>query len=301
MKLGVTTPVLTRLPRAHATWEDDNNFDAVVRIAVAAERFGYHHLTCSEHIAIPEPVAEVRGGRYWDPLSVFGFLAARTERLRFVTHVLVLGYHHPLEIVKRYGTLDRVSNGRLILGLGVGSLREEFDLIGAEFIERGARADDALRALRASLSERLPSYSGPYYHYEGFIVDPCALQPRVPFWIGGRTYRSLRRAVELGDGWDPFGLTLEEMDAHLRRVRDTEAWADREARVAAGEVPPFEMVLTPERPLDPIGDPAATAQTVAGFETAGTTTLNLRLRHHSLEHCLEQLEALAALVRSGGR
>ena len=295
MKLGVVTPILTMVPRTHAKWEADNDFEAVVRVAEVAERCGYHHVTCSEHIGIPEPIAEVRGGRYWDPLPVFGYLSAVTERIRFVTHVLVLGYHHPLEIAKRYGTLDRISKGRLILGMGVGSLKEEFELIGAEFDDRGARGDDALRALRASLAQRLPAYSGTHYRYEGFIIDPCAVNPRVSFWIGGRTYRSLRRAVELGDGWDPFGLTLAEMDAFLQRARDTEAWAAREALVAAGDALPFETVLTPERPLDAVGAPDETAATLAAFAEAGTTTLNIRVRHHSLEHCLEQIEALAKL------
>ena len=103
--------------------------------------------------------AHRRGTRYWDPLATLGYLAARTQRIRLATNVLVLAYHHPLEIAKRYGTLDKVSNGRLILGVGVGSLKEEFDLLGAPFDDRGPRGDDALRALRASLSvarTRLP-------------------------------------------------------------------------------------------------------------------------------------------------
>ncbi len=124
-------------------------------------------------------------------------MAARTTRIRLATMTLVLGYHHPLEIVKRYGTLDHVSGGRVILGLGVGSLKEEFDLLGAPFEDRGARADDALRALRAALTTNEPSYEGEFYSFGGLTVDPCALQPHMPFWIGGRTKRSLRRAVTL--------------------------------------------------------------------------------------------------------
>src|ERR1700724_1289758 len=97
-----------------------------------------------------------RGGRYYDPLATFGYLAARTERIRLATHVLVLGYHHPLEIAKRYGTLDVVSGGRLILGVGVGSLESEFALVGADFAERGARADEALVALRNGFAQSQP-------------------------------------------------------------------------------------------------------------------------------------------------
>ena len=156
MKLGIVTPVLTLLPRAHAGWEEEGSFDDVVAIVQEADRLGYHHCTCSEHVGVPVDVAAVRGGRYYDPLSVFGALGATTSSIRFAAHVLVLGYHHPLAMAKRYGTLDVVTGGRVILGVGVGSLREEFELLGAPFAGPGRRADDAMRALRASLSQPEP-------------------------------------------------------------------------------------------------------------------------------------------------
>ena len=87
-------------------------------------------------------------------------MAARTKQIRLATMTLVLGYHHPLAIVKRYGTLDHVSGGRVILGVGVGSRKEEFDLLGAPFDDRGARADDAVRALRTALATNEPEYDG---------------------------------------------------------------------------------------------------------------------------------------------
>jgi probable F420-dependent oxidoreductase len=220
----------------------------------------------------------VRGGRYWDPLATFGYLAACTERIRFATHVLVLGYHHPLEIAKRYGTLDRISGGRLILGVGVGSLQAEFDLLGADFTNRGARADDGLRALRVALATREPSYHGEHYAFDAMVVDPHAVQARVPIWVGGRTARSLRRALELGDGWVPFGLTPEEVAELLDRIGR-----------------PDDVVLAPEPPLDPMADPDGTRRTMDRYVQAGATVLNLRLVHRSAAHCCEQLEALIAL------
>src|SRR5947199_1619163 len=169
MKLSVATPVVTMLPVAHARWEETGTIEDVARIAEAADRLGYNHLTCSEHVGVPAVDAERRGARYWDPLATFGYLAARTQNIRFTTYVLVLGYHHPLAIAKRYGTLDRVSNGRVILGVGVGSLQQEFELLGAAFDDRGRRGDDALRALRASFGRRLPEYHGEFYDFEGVL------------------------------------------------------------------------------------------------------------------------------------
>jgi probable F420-dependent oxidoreductase len=288
VKLGIVTPGVTMLPRAHARWEETATLAQIVDVVQEAERLGYHHCTCSEHVVVPVDVAAVRGGRYWDPLATFGYLAAVTETIRFATHVLVLGYHHPLAMAKRYGTLDVVSNGRLILGVGVGSLREEFAILGAPFADRGARADDAMRALRAALSTREPSYAGEYYAFSGVLVDPCAQQPSVPIWVGGRSYRSLRRAVELGDGWAPFGLGGAEIADFLARARDTEAWAAR--------TQPVEIVLQSEQPLDPSGAPHRTADEIGRLRGAGGSTLNVRVVHHSPAHYKEQLAALRTIV-----
>jgi probable F420-dependent oxidoreductase len=293
VKLGIVTPAVTRLPRAHARWEETASIEEIARIAVEAERLGYHHLTCSEHVALPTDVVDTRGATYWDPLPVFGYVAARTATIRLATHVLVLGYHHPLAIAKRYGTLDRVSGGRLILGVGVGSLREEFELLGADFEGRGGRADDAIRALRASLSQIAPAYSGEHFAYDGFVVDPCAVQPRVPIWVGGRTARSLRRAVELADGWAPFGLPRADLADMITRARNSDAWT---ARAELPDAPPFELVLQNERPFDPGAEPDRVRDAAMRLAEAGATTLNARVVHHSLGHYLEQLAALRELI-----
>lgn len=289
VNLGITTPVLSLLPGWHAPWEVDGDIDDVAHIAQTAEALGYAHLTCSEHVVIPVDVATSRGGRYWDPLATFGYLAAVTSRIRLATNVLVLGYHHPLEIAKRYGTLDQVSSGRLILGLGVGSLHEEFDLLGVAFDGRGARADDALSALRASLSSGHPRYEGPYYRYSDVVLDPCARQPSVPLWIGGRTARSLRRAVELADGWAPFSIPAGDVAAMLARAATTSAWATRTG--------PLRVVLRNGRPLDPLADPDGARRVVDRLTGAGATDLQLGFVHDSRAHYLEQLEAMTHVVR----
>jgi probable F420-dependent oxidoreductase len=288
VKLGIITPVVTRLPRAHARWEADAGIAEIARIVVEAERLGYHHVTCSEHVAVPVEIAATRGGTYWDPLAVFGYLAARTSTIRFATFVLVLGYHHPLAIVKRYGTLDEVSGGRLILGVGVGSLEEEFTLLGAEFEDRGARADDTIRALRATFGREEPEYHGDHHDYGGVLVRPAGLQAPPPIWIGGRSARSLRRAVELGDGWVPFGLVPGEVAALLEQAQATEAWGARTT--------PLDVGLQPSA-LDPAAEPSATADAIDELRSAGATTLNLRFVHHSVEHYCDQLAAMRDLVQ----
>ncbi|OBH52844.1 LLM class F420-dependent oxidoreductase [Mycobacterium sp. E2479] len=284
-KLSVATPVVTMFPGSSGEWEKTATIEDLARIAEAADRLGYHHLTCSEHIALPAAGRARRGTRYWDPLATFGYLAARTQRIRLATNVLVLGYHHPLEIAKRYGTLDQISGGRLILGVGVGSLEEEFELIGAPFDDRGPRADDALRALRASLSVDEPAYDGEFYSFGGMVVDPCAVQEHVPIWIGGRTLRSLRRAATLADGWAPFNVSLQQ-------VRD---WLGR-FDFHSG----FDIVLSAPALLDPIGKPEKTRDLLDETIAAGATIVNAAFRHTSLQHYLESLQALAELHPTTG-
>jgi probable F420-dependent oxidoreductase len=280
VKLSIASPVVSLNPGAHGRWELDATVEDLAKVAQTVDRLGYHHMTCSEHIALPAGELDRRGARYWDPLSTLGYLAAHTKQIRLATHVLVLAYHHPLEIAKRYGTLDKLSNGRLILGVGVGTLKEEFDLIGAPYDDRGPRGDDAMRALRASLSRSEPAYHGEFYDFEGMVVDPCAVQDRVPIWTGGRTLRSLRRAVALADGWTPFAVTAEQATQWLDQV-------DRPTH--------FDVVLHPVAQLNPLREPARAQEILADTVKAGATVVSVGRAHDTLAEYLEYLEAVAAL------
>ncbi len=280
MRLGITSPVVVQLPGVASAWEADGTPEDLAMIAAAADRLGFDHLTCSEHVAVPVDVAAVRGGTYWDPLATLSFLAGQTERIRLATQVLVLGYHHPLEIVKRYGTLDRLSGGRVVLGLGVGTLEEEFNLLGAEFGGRGARADESLAAIRSAWGVEVPQHEGAAYSYSDLMVSPTAVSAQVPLWIGGRTPRSLRRAVELGTGWVPFGLAPDAMAEMLAKAPVPEN---------------FEIVLAPGRPLDPMGEEEKAQRAILRLRDAGATVVSATVSARSATHYVEQLEALAAI------
>jgi probable F420-dependent oxidoreductase len=289
-RFGVSTPLVVVNPVSGNAWEEASTFKDAAAVTAAADRLGYDHVSCAEHIGVPSSEAPRRGVRYYDPLATFGYFSAITEQIRFATAVLVLGYHHPLEIAKRYGTLDVVSGGRLILGLGVGSLKEEFALLGlggVEFTERGPRGDDALRALRACLGQRLPTYHGRYYDFSGLIIEPCAVQQHIPFWIGGRSERSLRRAMALGDGWMPFGLTVNEMGAMIARAKESPFWGERER--------PLEFVLPTPFRVDPLGEPQKTVDILNSLFAAGASKVTLSFKTTSADHFIEQLETLATM------
>ena len=286
LRFGIVTPVVTLFGR-EASWEENAGPAELREIALAADRLGFAHLTCSEHVGIPTDIAPQRGSRYYDPLATFGFLAAITTRVRFLTNVVVLPYHHPLAIAKRYGTLDVLCEGRLMLGVGVGSLEPEFELLGAPFGERGDRYTDALRALRAAFGKRQPRYRGDHYAFSDFIVDPCGVQQHVPIWLGGRTPRSLRRALAAGDGWMPFSLGVPEVGALLERARAWPEWSQREGG--------FDVALPPDGASDVTcpGGVDAMREAVARSVQAGATVIQLSLASESLPHYLDQL----AIVR----
>jgi alkanesulfonate monooxygenase SsuD/methylene tetrahydromethanopterin reductase-like flavin-dependent oxidoreductase (luciferase family) len=183
MRIGLSTPMVMQLPGISSAWERDGEVADLAQIARTADELGFDHLTCAEHTVVPLAQSEGRGLTYWDPLSTLGFLAALTDRIRLATSVIVLAYHHPLEIAKRYGTLDRLSGGRLVLGVGVGSLAEEFEMLGATFDGRGERADDAIAAIRSSISTTRPAYLLPVRRRcTGAVRGPT---PRPD--LGGRT------------------------------------------------------------------------------------------------------------------
>lgn len=277
--VGLVTPVLTAVPGMHGDWETTADVASLVDVVKCADRLGFDFVTCSEHVAVPVDVARTRGGTYWDPLATLSYLACATTRIRLLPYVLVLGYSHPLAIAKRYGTLDRLSGGRVTLGLGVGSLEEEFALLGVPFSDRGARADDALRALRAAMSTPTPAYTGDHYSFDGLVVEPHAVQPHVPFWVGGQGERSLRRAVELADGWAPFGMRPDDAASLLARVEVSED---------------FDVVL-PVGPLDPMGAPESAARRIGRAQEAGATRVAASVLGTSPGHYADQLHALAEL------
>jgi probable F420-dependent oxidoreductase len=281
-RFGIGTPVVT-LSGTRPAWEHTAGVEEVATIARAADRLGYHHMTIGDHVAVPPGLP--RGEQFWDGIATFSYLAAITARIRFFPHVLVVPLYHPLEIIKRYGMVDMLSGGRLILGLGVGNLEEEFIALGRPFEGRGERSDDAIRAIRACMGRREVSYHGSHYSFDGLVVQPHAVQPHVPIWIGGHSKRALRRAVELADGWvpPPVGFKGPTPD-ELRAILETY------------DLPPdFTIVATPGEALNPVTEPDRTVEIISALADTGASAMNLRFVNSSLEEYLEQLEAFASL------
>jgi probable F420-dependent oxidoreductase len=188
------------------------------RVAEKAEALGYDTVWFSDHIVIPTEVKSFYpydpSGKmpfnpsepYWEPLTVIGYVAGRTSRLRLGTSVLILPYRNPIVTAKMLATLDVLSNGRVTLGAGVGWMEEEFKAIGLDtYARRGAYSDECIRIFRELWTKDNPSFQGEFHQFSNIRCEPRPVQPGgLPIWIGGHTPQAIRRVARLGDGWQPL-------------------------------------------------------------------------------------------------
>jgi probable F420-dependent oxidoreductase len=195
---------------------------ALVDLAVRAEQLGFDSVWAHDHVFNVGHVRERIGGRpYYEPLTLLAYVAARTSRVRLGTSVLVLPYHNPIRLAKAAATLDVLSGGRVILGVGVGAIEQEMEAMGTPFKERGRFSDEAIAAMRALWSEVEPRFDGAWSRFAGMPFSPKPVQtPSIPVVIGGISAAAIRRAARLGDGWQPLGLAPEALRAGMATLRE---------------------------------------------------------------------------------
>jgi len=199
---------------------------ALVGLASRAEELGFDSVWVHDHVFNVGHVFDRIGGKpYYEPLTLLSFVAARTRRVRLGTSVLVLPYHNPIRLAKTAATLDVLSGGRFILGVGVGLIEKEIRAMGSPFAERGAFTDEAIAVMRSLWTEDEPSFDGKYHRFAGMKFSPKPLQkPSIPVVIGGVSGAAIRRAARVGDGWQPLGLSPEALGQGIALLR-TEAQA----------------------------------------------------------------------------
>jgi probable F420-dependent oxidoreductase len=205
-----------------------------------ADEVGFESLLAVEHVAVPVgyesryPYSDTgrmplpEGCELPDPLDLLAWLAARTERLRLGTGILVLPEHHPLQLAKRCATIDRLSGGRLFLGVGVGWMREEVAALGIDPDERGSRTDEGIEALRVIWREDEPSFAGQHFAFGPVRSQPKPVQDQIPILVGGHSPAAARRAGRLGDGFFPLGLSGERLDRRWAQVQAAAVDAGRD-------------------------------------------------------------------------
>src|SRR5262245_34988276 len=220
--------------------------------ARAAEAAGFDWLACSDHVCVPVSRAQAMGPTWYDAGSSLAFVAGVTSRIRLLSHVLVVPYRHPLIVAKQYGTLDHLSGGRVILGVGSGHLKPEFRALGADFERRGKISDEYVDAIAAAWEQEVAHFDGDAVTFRDMLVAPRpARQPRPPIWVGGNSRAAVRRAARHGDGWVPWEVTLEEFAAAAADARRLRAEAGRPAAFEA--VAPLTAGSDADALIDAIG------------------------------------------------
>jgi probable F420-dependent oxidoreductase len=275
---------------------------ALVELAVRAEQLGVDSVWAHDHVFNVAHVLERIGDRpYYEPLTLLSYVAARTERVRLGTSVLVLPYHNPIRLAKTAATLDVLSSGRLVLGVGVGAVEQEMEAMGTPFKERGAFTDEALAAMRALWADGNPSFTGRYSRFAGMPFSPKPVQkPSIPVVIGGVSRAAIRRAARLGDGWQPLGLTPEALGRGLALLREEARACGRDAAQIPVSLALSITASTPRR-FALRTEPAEIARNAAAFARLGVETLVIsattsdpREARGALEMVGEMLPALSA-------
>lgn len=297
---GMQLPIQSQSVIYAEAWEADATVEGLAEIARAADRGGFAYVAGCDHVAIPRRLADTMSTVWYDPVATLSFLAGITESVRLMSHVAVVGLRHPLVTAKQYATLDRLSGGRLILGVGAGHVEEEFDAVGADFERRGPVLDESIDALKAALGpEEYPEHHGERYDFSGLGQQPRPAQERVPIWVGGSSPAAVRRAAVRGDGWLPQGDPRDKLPAQIARLKRLREEAGVEEPAVVGAIAEPLYVGEPgwsvgRRTLS--GKPDALAESLRAYGAMGVQQIQVRFRSRSRTELTDQMAAFAADV-----
>ncbi|WP_344539574.1 TIGR03619 family F420-dependent LLM class oxidoreductase [Streptomyces levis] len=281
-------------------WEAGAGPADLLAVARAADAAGFDYLASCDHVAIPHRLAAAMSTVWYDPVATLAYLAAATERVRLLSHVAIVGLRHPLVTAKQYATLDHLSGGRLVLGVGAGHVREEFEALGVDFRRRGAVLDECLDALRAALGpEEFPAHHGKRYDFEGLGQRPRPAQARVPVWVGGSSPAAVRRAALKGDGWLPQGDPRDRLPGQIARIRELREQAEVPGPFTVGALTEPLYVGTPRwdvgrRTL--AGGPWELAESLRAYRAMGVDQIQVRFRSRDRGELTDQIAAFGAEV-----
>ncbi|MER8234762.1 LLM class F420-dependent oxidoreductase [Streptomyces sp. NPDC101490] len=297
---GMQLPVQSQSALYAEPWEAAAGPADLLAVARAAEAHGFDYLASCEHVAVPRRLADAMSTVWYDPVATLSFLAAATERVRLLSHVAVVGLRHPLATAKAYATLDHLSGGRLVLGVGAGHVREEFDALGVDFARRGAVLDETLDALRAALGpEEYPEHTGELFSFKELGQRPRPAQERVPLWVGGSSPAAVRRAALKGDGWLPQGDPRERLAEQITTLLRLRADAGVTEPLTVGAITEPLHVGTPawrvgRRTLS--GPPEELAASLRAYGEMGVHQIQVRFRSRSRTELIDQMAAFGTEV-----
>lgn len=298
--------------------------EALATLAMRAEALGFHSVVIADHIVFPTEIHSkypytVSGafpghGDTLEELTLMTFLAAKTERLRLVTSVMILPHRNPVVTAKMLATIDVLSKGRVTVGVGVGWLREEFEALQAPaFDRRGAVSNEYLQIFKTLWTQDPATFAGEFYQFKSLHCLPHPVQkPHPPIWIGGHSRPALRRVAKYGDGWHPVGanpavaLLPHELQAaldELKRLLEAEG-RDPASVTISFKAPLYDVTQAGEidkqagmerRPFS--GSTAQVAEDIAAYARLGVSELIFDFRSESLSESLDRMEHFATVIK----
>jgi len=301
---GMQLPVQSQSTIYAEAWEADAGVAELAAIARAADGAGFYYLAVCDHVAIPRPGDEKMGTTWWDTIATLGYLAAVTEQTRLMSHVYVLPYRHPLVAAKSFLTLDELSGGRAILGVGAGHVEAEFDLLGLDFAARGRVLDDSIDVVRAAFTDEYPEVEAGDFRVGGAGLRPRGVQAGgPPIWVGGSSKPAMRRAADRGDGWLPQGPPeggMRRAIAWLAERREANGRADRPFAVGANA----EILCLGDPWFEPgpqhlTGEPGPMVERLARYRDIGVDQIQIRFRSRSAAELCDQIERFGVEVAPG--
>jgi probable F420-dependent oxidoreductase len=292
--------------------------DAVLKLAREGERLGMHSAMIADHVVFPVASESAypytldgkhpSGGDALETFSILGVVAGATETLRLVTSVLILPYRNPVLTAKTVASLDVLSGGRVVLGVGVGWLKEEFEALHSPpFGRRGAVTDEWLAIFKQLWTQSPATFKGKFYEYADIRCEPLPLQkPHPPIWVGGHSAAALRRTARHADGWHPVGavaaspLPPDEMRRHLATLRQLTETEGRDfSTIHISYKAPLYDTAIPDRDGSRrsfSGQPGQIADDIRSFAAIGVHELIFDFRGESLSGSIERLQRFAAEV-----
>ena len=269
--------------------------EAITAFAQKAEELGFHSLFMTDHIALPVDIKtkypyRADGKFFWPPetpyldiFMVLAWAAAATERIEVGTSVLIASWHHPVNTAKAFASLDHLNGGRTLVGIGTGWMKEQFDILDANFEQRGGRTTEFISLLKHLWTEDLIDFHGKYYDYSGFKFYPKPTrQPSIPIWCGGKSDAVMRRVAKVADGWHPLYITPQELSEMLVQL---DVYLAEQGRTRD------EITLS----CRPVDQSALDEAAIKEYEDLGVELLvaDTSFEHDSLDSVLRELDELA--------
>jgi probable F420-dependent oxidoreductase len=294
---GIQLPVQALSLRTSQPWEREGDVGPAELLAAAqaCDRAGFFYVAVCDHVAIPRDKAEVMSTTWYNPVATLAWLAGQTERVRLMTNVYVVGYRHPLDTAKAFATLDHLSGGRVILGVGAGHVEGEFAALGVPFADRGRLTDDAVDGILAAWSEEWV----PGEPEDVGLRPRPAQRPRPPIWVGGSGPPALRRGADRGEGWIPRGTPKGQMPADLAYVLEHRDRVRPGQPLDIGVIAETIYVGEPEWDVPKWvlkGSPEAIAASLNEYGAMGVSHLQIRFAARGIDEMVDQVERFGAEV-----